>query len=88
MLGSERCWKRYSALRRCHQMSGSAKFLTQKAKIIAVSSTMHITGKEKTLRGHDGVELLVGGSAVPNGKSDECGTDSALTSLLVISEHI
>ncbi len=48
---------------------------------------MHITGKEKTLRGHDGVELLVGGSAVSKGTSDEFGTDSALTSLLVISEH-
>ena len=44
--------KSMPSVEECHQMSGSANCLTQKAKITPVSRNMHIAGKEKARLSH------------------------------------
>ena len=47
MRGNESYCKRSRALRRCHQLSGSAIPRTEYLKITPISGNMHITEKEK-----------------------------------------
>lgn len=63
------------ALRRCHQMSGSAICFTENPKITAASKNMHITGKEKTLAAKPILEGLAVDGAVSDGGESEVAGD-------------
>ena len=73
--------KRFWAFLKCHQMSDSAMPLGEKAKMTAVSSVTHITGKENSFAGHLTCEAAVS-SATAGCKADVFGNTSGMITSL------